>query len=216
MNESNTNVRNYFCMHTLVYTYTPTHTDLHTSHAVSSFLFLTWLPREGTLNFRDNTEGLWTLLVRQKQLWEYSSAHYLALNFLVSRRVSHILWKCQKNLSRKDKTSTSTSYGFLRSLRERFSTSGWDPFGSKDSSIGVTYQVSCISDIYTAIYNSSNITVMKWQWNNFKAGVHHNMRSCILKGFSGRKAENHRSEICSLNPYASETTLPRNWTEIPA
>ena len=43
-----------------------------------------------------------------------------------------------------------------------------------DSIEGVTYQISYISDIYIMIRNSSKITVMKEQQNNFAFWGHQN------------------------------------------
>lgn len=40
---------------------------------------------------------------------------------------------------------------------------GSDPYGVG----GVKYQISCTSDIYMTIHNSSRITVMKLQQNEF-------------------------------------------------
>jgi hypothetical protein len=36
---------------------------------------------------------------------------------------------------------------------------------------GVTDQMSCISDIYITIHNTTKVTVMKQQQNNFTAGI---------------------------------------------
>ena len=66
------------------------------------------------------------------------------------------------------------------SLNQWFSTRGLNP-------IGVVYQISCISDIYVMICNSSEITAAKV---NFMVGGHHNIRNCITDG-SIRKVENH-------------------------
>ena len=60
-----------------------------------------------------------------------------------------------------------------------FSTCGSRP-------LRITYQISSISDLH----NSSKMTVMKEQWNNFVVGGHPNMRSYI-KGCGIRKVENH-------------------------
>lgn len=77
----------------------------------------------------------------------------------------------------------------MRSLREaltqRFSVCGSGPLWGLTGP--VTYQIVCIADIYTTIYNSSKITVPKQQRNAFMAG-HHNTRNCCF-----RKAENHCS-----------------------
>lgn len=41
------------------------------------------------------------------------------------------------------------------------------------------YQISCPSDIYIILHNSSKITVMTDQWNNVMVGAHHDTRNCI-------------------------------------
>jgi hypothetical protein len=50
---------------------------------------------------------------------------------------------------------------------------------SRDPFTGDKYQIFCISDIYITIHNSTKITVMKQQQNNFMVGDHQSMRSCI-------------------------------------
>jgi hypothetical protein len=64
-----------------------------------------------------------------------------------------------------------------------------DPVGQQFSTCGVAHQVSCISDIYTVIHNSSKITVMKecYGWGVTTPG------GTVLKGHSIRKVENHCS-----------------------
>ena len=56
-------------------------------------------------------------------------------------------------------------------------------------------QISCTSDIYITVYNSSKITVMKWQQNNFIVEVS-TARRTILKDHSIRKVENHYLSAC--------------------
>jgi hypothetical protein len=47
-------------------------------------------------------------------------------------------------------------------LREQFSTCGSQVHrGSIDPFTGATYRISCISDIYITLYNSSEIIVIK-------------------------------------------------------
>lgn len=67
-------------------------------------------------------------------------------------------------------------------IRQPFSTCGSWPFWGRlnDPFIGVTYQISHISDIYIMIHNKSQITVTKLQQKQFCGwGGHHNMRICI-------------------------------------
>ena len=72
------------------------------------------------------------------------------------------------------------------SLEQQSSTSESQP-------LQVEYQLSCISDIYIMIHNSSKIIVMKQQWNNFMVGVakHEALYLRVARGI--RKAENHCS-----------------------
>lgn len=58
--------------------------------------------------------------------------------------------------------------------------------------VGAVYQISCMSEIYVMIDNTSNVTVMKQQWNYFVVGGHHNVKNCV-KGYSVRETENHCS-----------------------
>ena len=53
------------------------------------------------------------------------------------------------------------------------------PFGVEWSFHRVEYQISCISDIYFMIHNSSKITVMKEQHNKSYGWGYHNLRNCI-------------------------------------
>ena len=62
-----------------------------------------------------------------------------------------------------------------------------DPFGANHSD-GVAYQISCVSGIYVTIHNSSKITVMKYQENNFKVEVT-TTQVTELRGHSIRKVE---------------------------
>ena len=62
------------------------------------------------------------------------------------------------------------------------------------TSLGVTYQIPGVSDIYITIHNNREIIVRKEQWN------HHSMGS-VLKGHRLRKVESH---CPSLN-------LKKNW-----
>jgi hypothetical protein len=39
----------------------------------------------------------------------------------------------------------------------------------------LTYQTSCILDIYSMIYHSGKITVIQQQWDKFMVGSHHHM-----------------------------------------
>jgi hypothetical protein len=60
---------------------------------------------------------------------------------------------------------------------------GHNPFGSQmEPFTEVTYQITCLSDIYIMTHKSSKITVMKWWQNTFVVwggGCQHNMRNCI-------------------------------------
>lgn len=56
---------------------------------------------------------------------------------------------------------------------------------TNDPFTGVAYQISCISDIYSAIHNSSKVTMKIMLMDE----GHHNVRNCI-KGHSIRKGEN--------------------------
>ena len=60
------------------------------------------------------------------------------------------------------------------------------PWETNDPFTGVAYQISCISDIYSAIHNSSKVTMKIMLMDE----GHHNVRNCI-KGHSIRKVENH-------------------------
>lgn len=52
-------------------------------------------------------------------------------------------------------------------------------WGSNDLFTGVTYQITCITDIYITAHDSSKVTVMKQQWNYFMVGAHLTMANCI-------------------------------------
>lgn len=63
---------------------------------------------------------------------------------------------------------TACSACFLIALRQFF-FQPWGPHPFR----------SHIWDSYIMIHESSKITVMKYHWNNFVVGSHHNMRNCI-------------------------------------
>jgi hypothetical protein len=72
------------------------------------------------------------------------------------------------------------------------------PLGSTDPFTGIAYQISCISDTYIMVYNSSKMIVIKQQWNNFVVvGGQHNTRSCI-KGQQPQEGENHCSRAWTM------------------
>lgn len=79
-----------------------------------------------------------------------------------------------------------------------------------DPSTGVEYQISCISDIYNMILNSSKITVMKQEQNNLLLGSSQHVGLCWRVAVLGRL----RTRLLKLPDLQRLLNLGMNQTQL--